>query len=215
MSIIMLKACEFVAHANQFTLVISTVSTYARVAPRLVQRRLRRFNRVTEYEKCLTRDERTVVDDFCVPNLTDAFHRAADRCRCSCGRRYRCRARKYARARWRHIRRFVFRGMHLSPRAGREERVWQRKGEKRKREGKKEREIARLRCSRRCGAYTHVLFARIHIYVYTYIRTLRVVAYTRQIAIAGVYVGCEVRFGERGTLPSIANDMRNYDPSRV
>lgn len=53
--------------------------------------------------KSSTGDERAVVDHFCVPNLTDAFHCAAttavaSRSR-SCELRYRRRARKYVGAR--------------------------------------------------------------------------------------------------------------------
>lgn len=82
----------------------------------------------------------SVVDDFCVPNLMDGVSSRRRSRSCSCEPRYRRRARKYARARWRHIRRFVFRGMHLSPSAQGEKAA----GIKRKKERKNERGVVRL-----------------------------------------------------------------------
>lgn len=85
-------------------------------------------------------DERVIREDFCMANLIDAFHRADVVAAASCVPTAvvlrRRRARKYAEARWRHIRRFVFRGVHLSPAcSGRRTSSVQGR---RKREGKRE-----------------------------------------------------------------------------
>jgi len=145
--------------------------------------------------KSWTGDERAVVDHFCVPNLTDdAFHRRRRGRSRSCELRYRRRARKYVGARWRHIRRFVFRGMHLSlARPGRGT-----SGEREKKEGKKGRERERERLSTRLRCSRSVVIR---------VRLRYVVAYTRQMRSRGNTWGARCVSANVGA----DSDMRNYD----